>query len=150
MTEDLITWLRSVLDEEERRAKRIRPVSDLRWEYVRDDDGPLVKTASGAWALEDVNVQVWQCEDEMDGCPDAAREWAAEARWIAAHDHESVLRDIKAKRQLLDWLDRLERVADSDDLSWWRLAGHFDVDAARLHLASAYSDRPGYRQEWRV
>lgn len=48
-------------------------------------------------------------------------------RHLARHDPAHVLRDIAAKRALLDWIPR-------------------DVE---YPLASVYSDHPDYREEWR-
>lgn len=70
------------------------------------DLGPRV----GPWQ-RDVAYAVWNCTDEVDGCPEEARGWSAEARFIAAHDpadairrHEAALRVLQRHRpQPGDW-----------------------------------------------
>lgn len=148
MSAELVAWLRSILDEEERIARRV----EGRWTAVSGGYGPEVRVDGDvAWQRE-VNVQVWQCDDEDDGCPDAARGWMAEANHIALHDPTRVLADVRVKRRILD---RYETALDAVDVS----AGTVLAGAAKLRhgayevvlklLAEPYQDRPGFREEWR-
>jgi hypothetical protein len=68
---------------------------------------------------------------------------------VAEHDPARVLRDIDAKRQLI------EKAADADRYSrtTWANAGSAGAASAyramlRL-LALPYADRPGYQESWR-
>lgn len=64
---------------------------------------------------------------------------------IARHDPARVLREVEAKRAIID-----QYVRDSDSDHWEaRLAADdFGEDAVRL-LAAVYADRPGHREEWK-
>jgi hypothetical protein len=153
-TDDLVSWLRQQLDDEERVA-RATDVADFPWvAETTGPYGPQVRTVEDGddaqWSRA-VNVQMWTCDDEQDGCPDVARQWIAEATHIALHDPAAVLRKVEAHRRILD----LHVTRDGTGGTW-------DTDPAALCnedsdvqpcstlrlLASVYSDRPGYRQEW--
>jgi len=58
------------------------------------------------------------------------------------------LLDVRAKRRLLAWLDVVDRFLDQEPMDYYRLGGQADTDVPRQLLASIYSDRPGFRQEW--
>lgn len=51
------------------------------------------------------------------------------------------LRDIAAKRQLLDWLERTRGVADM-----WT----YDVGEPLKILASPHADHPDFKEAWRL
>ncbi len=139
------------MDADERAA---RLAGEDQWSYVDGEFGPQVKLSAGAiWGREDVNdvnVQVWQCKDEQDGCPDQSREMAAEGKHMARHDPARVLADVAAKRAILDAHEELtigccntctEGMHSSEHQSW-------PCATVRL-LALPYADQPGYREEWR-
>lgn len=79
---------------------------------VKAGFGPRV----GPWSRE-VEHAVWQCDDEEDGCPDEARGWKAEARFIAAHRPADAIRRHEAALRVLQ-RHRPERG------DWWFVAGH--------------------------
>jgi hypothetical protein len=85
---DLITTLRSTI---EARLETARAAGGELWTYENGTFGPLVRVGEETWD-RDVNGAMWMCEDELDGCPEIAREWVAEGRHIAANDPASTIR----------------------------------------------------------
>jgi hypothetical protein len=127
--EDLVQWLTAQLDEDERiaRAATLGPwvqsgIGDYGWTVTFGRPGAGVETADTEQGL-------------------------ADADFIAAHNPARVLREIDAKRQLLD---KYAEVAANDvneveyAHGWANALG----EAVRL-LALPYADRPGFREEWR-
>lgn len=127
MTDDLVSWLRTQLDEDEREARAtLGSAGEGRWRWERGDSANgqagLIFDANGAWV--------------------GSNTAEPEARFIVRHDPASVLADIAAKRAILDLLAITEeRTMPTES---WIVA----KQVLRL-LASAYSTRPGYREEWR-
>lgn len=122
------------------------------WRAVTNaDSGPEVTVEPGAdralWSRE-VNYQVWHCDDEQDGCPESARGWIAEAEHIAEHDPVRVLRDVRAKRIILDELSAAIEAADEDPNDPVCTSDVAELWVIARALASVYSHRPGFRQEW--
>jgi len=124
--DDLVTWLRAQLDEDERIAK----ATTERQPYDEWD-------AVGAGDDDDVARSHWEVvKIARMGQSPAARALAVH---IAAHDPARVLREIDAKRRMI------ARVCYHGDLmDWDELHG----DLLRL-LAQPYADRPGYQVKWR-
>ena len=60
-------------------------------DWTADTKAPYGPTV-GPWHRE-VEQAVWSCDDELDGCPEEARGWIAEARHIAANDPACIIRD---------------------------------------------------------
>ena len=125
MTEDLITWLRQQLDEEERDAR--------------------VVEGNGEWDCPSTGVLQLGGVADLDGLVLAPR---GVVYHIINYSPARVLREVEAKRRLLDWLDVVDRFLDQEPMDYYRLGGQADTDEARWLLASIYSDRPGFRQEW--
>lgn len=71
------------------------------------------------------------------------------ARHAVAHDPARVLREINAKRQLVERYERAmeNRRAHPDDLA--SAGALLALHGAVKLLALPYADRPGYREEWR-
>lgn len=139
--DELVRWLGEQLDEDEKVAftagHTLAGELALRWaavssyvypEEVTDNEPPV----AGAPLMSD-----------MPGY-EVAR---ARALHIAEHDPARVLREIDAKRQLLDaYAAVAENDVDEYEYAhgWANALGH----AVRL-LAAAYADRPGYKaEEW--
>jgi hypothetical protein len=149
--EDLVQWLGAQLDEDERiaRAATLGPwvqsgIGDYGWTVDFGRPGAGVETANTEQGL-------------------------ADADFIAAHNPARVLREIDAKRRMLDRFTQAdaERTYIRERYRAAVLEG--DDDRARSHqrelheatlrlqihravagdLASAYAGRPGYREEWR-
>jgi hypothetical protein len=161
--DDLVAWLRAQLDEDERVARAA-------------DEGPwVVGTTSGmAYGGHVVHFedgQIWpqrrvirgshvasapasgkgrMIADLADGYRPSRREENAEH--IARHDPARVLREVEAKRRLLDEVKQLIDTLDAKIESEWG-DGHDgptgESDLLLKLLALPYSDRPGYREEWR-
>jgi hypothetical protein len=156
-TTDLITWLRERLDEDERLAHVA--ASGRRWEAITDGaTSPMVRVGDGdldddgpEW-LRNVNYAMWGCDDEDDGCPDFARGWVAEARHIARHDPTRVLREVEAKRRILDeagWAKQNAEMEGGDPRAAALYQGAWITYQAVLRwLSQVYADRPGYREQW--
>ncbi|MEH0627821.1 DUF6221 family protein [Streptomyces stelliscabiei] len=176
-------WLSAQLDEDERIARaasggtvvgepgnwRSAPGGD-EWETFRtdcDEDELLVALRPGLPRPPDVMSGLWgevvcyrpAFEDPGDESPLSQFEHAAR------HDPARVLREVEAKRQLLEPHEpTMNPSVDSDldnlnDRSTWlpvcsacqSTIGHpgdWPCLPVRLLLAP-YSDRPGYREEWR-
>jgi len=121
MTEDLITWLRQQLDEEERDARSVE--------------------GNGEWDCPSTGVLQLGGVADLDGLVLAPR---GVVYHIINYDPARVLREVEAKRRILDEIDR--RVPGGG-VRWLDVATLRDVMIARA-LALPYSDRPGFRQEW--
>jgi hypothetical protein len=118
--DDLVTWLRAQLDEDERVA---RAASDWPWEA----------TISSSGEQGDVQGVTSAFEDYCCSAEDAAH--------IARWDPARVLAEVDAKRQMLDWLAESEL---SDGTTW-----SFNGDELLKLLALPYADRSGFREEGR-
>ncbi|MFE2710616.1 DUF6221 family protein [Streptomyces mirabilis] len=133
--DDLVQWLGVQFDEDERIARRagdsFRQIGET---------GVIVATEG----------------DRAEEC--ASANWAGIAEHIVAHDPARVLREIDAKRRLVRELLEYEAQFDSDrgcghDADYFASGlhnGHMPKDILGLRLiASGYSHRPGFREEWR-
>ncbi|MFD3654344.1 DUF6221 family protein [Streptomyces sp. NPDC058620] len=134
--DDLVQFLRDRLAEDEQvaRAAMWDELSDVwtarppqaRYEQyiVADylDDGVVVVTPENA---------------DADGV----------GRHIARHDPARVLREVEAKRQLLDTFLPDAAGADEQINDEWRAGSTLAVDLLCL-LALPYTDHPDYRPEW--
>ena len=109
--DDLVTWLRAQLDEDERYAREARP---------------------GPWTADGGMVYVNHPTDEVVNYTESAEHIA---RW----DPARVLREVEAKRKIIDELERCGPTTD----------GHAGLRFAVQCLALPYADRSGYRDEWR-
>ncbi|MFJ3037743.1 DUF6221 family protein [Streptomyces tendae] len=171
--DDLVVWLRAQLDEDERTARAaMNAVSRAplpgagQWRYAESgaDEGGRY------WSITTVapNDMVPTVEVVGSGMSGGGVHEEALARHIAEHDPARVLREIDAKRAMVDAYaeaDAMSR-ATSENYGAWvnseplphpeeaegtaevkdRLKGlHY---ALRL-LALPYADRPGYRDDWR-
>lgn len=61
----------------------------------------------------------------------------ADERHIARHDPARVLREVEAKRRVVDRYSWLREHGDTGDMAW-----------VLPLLAAAYADHPDYRPEW--
>lgn len=132
MTPDLVEWLRAQLDEDEQICRATLWDDDAslgsgRW--IAYDRGPRDGFREARWVVID-----GADEGVMDSRPQAADDEAV-ARHIAEWDPARVLREIDAKRRILDTLHE-----EGGDRMF--------ADVFRL-LALPYADRPGYRKERR-
>lgn len=133
--DDLVAFLRACLEEDERVATAAAARSRPPWsfgEFSVDgaDPGPLVADADGDAVAE---INRWG----LDVMPSELGEHIA--RW----DPSRVLAEVEAKRGILDWYPRMASISGSGGV----LAG---LDLAVQHLAQPFSDRPGFKDEWRL
>ncbi|MEV8042436.1 DUF6221 family protein [Streptomyces griseoluteus] len=128
--DDLVEWLRAQLDEDARIARAILwPGSGnkLDWE--------LVASATIDFGEDEVYVG-----DRTI------------ANHVMAHTPARVLREVAAKRKLLDrWSELQRRIeAETDEAKRGNLAlTRHGLDMFVYQLGTVYADRPGYREEWR-
>lgn len=134
-TEAMVSWLRGVLDDEERVAEAARR-GDGRWEYRDCRDDPDVYP----W-------QVYAPDARMSAGTGFAPQ---EAQHMARHDPAWVLREVEAKRRIIDrYEDCLSRLESEHFEMAARGQVREYVDFVLPLLALPFSDRPGYREEWR-
>lgn len=133
---ELITWLRAHLDTDERLAQSaIRDPRYLRDERTTADDG--------RWRTRDHPHD--ECIVEGAGIMvyDEGGHTAEQARHIATHDPARVLRQVQAHRAILD--DHADIPGDGINYTLREQERAEDVIKA---LASMYSDRDGFKEEW--
>lgn len=126
--DDLVQFLRAQLDEDERIA---RAAGGLAWFRPEHPGDPA--------AIRDSEQERVVCDEG----------WPSEGQTvhIAEWDPARVLREIDAKRRLLDdLLPDLEQADRSIECEW----GHSEDLAQRMLrlLALSYAGTPGYREEW--
>lgn len=134
--DDLVTWLRAQLDNDERMARaadvkqgdpdwRVSPVVITRGEHF------TVRSVRDARPIARV-----QRLDGDEGEPAAILDGAAVAEHIANWDPARVLAEVAAKRRVIEWLHPVDRTGMASILL--------------RTLALPYADCPGYRDEWRL
>lgn len=137
--DELIAFLGARLDEDEQAA---RAASRGPWFVTHDPLGTHVENGDGVGRIVQRSGR-----DRLHD--DGAEENAAH---IARHDPARVLREVEAKRRILD-LHKVGRYgecetcdvgAQSCGCCGW---GESPCDTVRL-LALPYADQPNYRQEW--
>jgi len=128
--DELVRWLGEQLDEDERIARATHPVF-LAWEY---------------------DHSVREVRDLGNGNELVHGIGPHYGEHIAEHDPARVLREIDAKRRMIEAFERTsygENTAPHEDM---RNVSGAKVDSWRFALrllALSYIDRPGYREEWR-
>ena len=140
---DLTAFLSARLDEDEAAAKAAAS-TDHTTLFSKPD------MFAAEWRSHDSAVMV-----ESDAGPvvyDEGVPTVAQAAHIARHDPARVLREVVAKRSLIE--DHTGQCCVNDTCCG-EIAGYFDSEAGDpcpvlLVLAAIYSDHPDYRQEWAV
>ncbi|MFB6787660.1 DUF6221 family protein [Streptomyces olivaceus] len=145
---DLVQWLRAQLDEDERIARAAMWCEDAAaWRAAASEYGTPTRPDGPRWYIED------SLEDGVIRTVDPqASDDEGVARHIAEHDPARVLREIDAKRQVIDLHapGQMEYV-DGDVCMACDVRGgepFYPCKTLRL-LALPYAARPGYREEWR-
>lgn len=118
--DELVRWLGEQLDEDERIAREAGGLGWSRSEHPWDT----------AVAIRDSKGERVVCDE---GWPSEGQEVH-----IAEWDPARVLREIEAKRRIVDRFAWLREHGDTGGTEW-----------VIPLLALAYEDRPGYREEWR-
>lgn len=162
---ELVDWLRAQLDEDERVARaatagpwRVAPeppmfgddeTADVEADWTEtkylNPDPPYSGTLH-EWRPNVIG--------DREGFGAAS---SVNAAHIARHDPARVLRDVAAKRAIVDDLRRYEgairqesaTARPGDPIPANLYAARDALLAAVQHLASAYDDRPGYDESWR-
>jgi len=124
MTDDIAQWLGARLDEDERIARAAHVPN-----WSTDGRRGVYYGVEDSWMTDALTT--------------------ADADHIAAHDPARVLREIDAKRQLVERHERAmeNRRAHPEDLA--SAGALLALHGAVKLLALPYADRPGYREEWR-
>ena len=167
--DDLITWLRAQLDEDELWAKAASSPSSSRpsmepvpggvhwvwglggnWEHYEPD--PLEEYFGENWDGDERTITLITREEfdthSVGPLAHSVLSYVEEVRTvdaahIARHDPARVLAEVDAKRRTLNLhpLRSDGRICNEDE-------DIYPCETVRL-LALPYADRPGYRQEWR-
>ena len=150
---DIVEFLRARLDEDEAAARAASPGG---WTYNGVD------SVSGGMFYDEtrtIGTVYYEQPDDHDGrivrhlLTDEAD---ANGAHIARHDPARVLREVEAKRAILDALADAEQAVSGYDNgnpdnppSYWQEWGNRHALALTVeHLAAVYADHPDYRQEW--
>ncbi|WP_033307362.1 DUF6221 family protein [Streptomyces iakyrus] len=154
--DELVRWLGDQLDEDERIARAaIRVVGDVpgaaNWRFgnaFTDEGGTY-------WQITTLTPDVGgfgPVELVGSGMSGGGAHEPEIARHAVEHDPARVLREIDAKRQVVDMYVKAATVVDNFTDPANRLiaaANRNGFGAALKALALPYADRPGYREEWR-
>ena len=142
MTDDLVTWLRAQLDEDERLARAAFSdaghwsANGSRFIVDQPDDGEWRR---GTLAMDDRRVEGIGITLYDEGGHDEDQ-----AAFIAEHDPARVLREVEAKRRIIEE----HPYAGAGKCETCDLDRDWPCPTLRL-LALPYADRSGYREEWR-
>lgn len=90
------------------------------------------------------SAENWQQVKDAVYCSPAC--YSDDILFIARHDPARVLRDVAAKRAIVDDLAQSDSSAQRTGIPPYLYGG---LHLALRLLASAYADRPGYREAWR-
>lgn len=143
--DELVTWLRAQLDEDERVARAAGEA---------EAGGPVWREGS-TWFRDMLDPVPSQRRAHPNYIPMITEE---DVRHIARHDPARVLREVEAKRRLIGKIGDYEAKIDGE---WGCCHSAADILAGRcpetkVHeitaltlLALPYADRPGYQEEWR-
>jgi len=135
MLDDLVVWLKFQLAREEAMARDAGDGDAGRWNFETDSGGGCAQIRNG---VGDVVVY---------GEGNATDE---EAAHIAYHDPLFVSSDISAKRRIIiRCLEVIETASDHHTVESCDEDDAVLAEAVLRALASAYADRPGYREKWR-
>ena len=137
--DELISFLRRMLDEDERRARACAEVYPAPWDV--SDRGHTAYVRADAPGFRIV------AELEQD---DGIYDWlSVRLDHIARHDPARVLADVAAKRMVLADLDTAIQ-ASKDHPEDMANKGWVLAVVRQIHrLATAYADHADYRAEWR-
>lgn len=138
--DDLITFLRACLDDDERVAREALHDDAVRPGQWTTEHHGMGREPNTCHIAEDRSGHYWSVAHDVF-IPNAAH--------IARWDPARVLADIDAKRRIID-----EHSLESNGacrvctLGWSARPAAYPCPTVRL-LALPYADREGYREEWR-
>ncbi|MFF9003653.1 DUF6221 family protein [Streptomyces achromogenes] len=129
--EDLVPWFRTQLDVDERIARAADDTlgkTNMDWAYQPEDElGGKVVSARGFDLIPDVTAGI--------------------GAHVAGYDPRRVLREVAAKRAIVDDIAHEIHWGARSNLDYQDAVDVFKRTLKRLALP--YADRPGYREEWR-
>lgn len=132
MTDDLVTWLRQQLNDDEEVASDAAGPSASRRRWMRDAISCVVDATDNGLIVYGEGTPTSEQADHI-------------VRW----DPARVLAEVDAKRRILDEvvpdLNRLDGLMETQERGGW----HEDSDKLTRLLALPYADRPGYQEDWR-
>jgi hypothetical protein len=142
---DLVAWLREQIGKDELRAKAAtsgpwdwngwhceRPRFTTYMVFRESDEQEVADTRGASW---------WRREDGDQP------EYPANAEHIARWDPDRALREVEAKRRILDAYEQREEEGQHVDVFGYHATGL--LLAVRM-IAEVYADQPGYREDWRA
>lgn len=142
--DDLVTWLRAQIDADEAKAVAAKRAANREGQLPGGDwvaAGGLVGGPPDD-PRHELGWPLWDCEGSDTLCmnPDTAEH-------VANFDPDRALREVEAKRQIIEMHAAAVAFASRPDSPASGAALALG-DVVRA-LALLYSDRPGYREEWR-
>ena len=140
--DDLVVWLRAQLDEDQWYAEEAASHAAATGTFIGKGTRWHAQDYDRLWAVGDDESKP---DRKLAECGHGGFRLTS---YLARHDPARVLREIDAKRQLLDEL--LPDLEHADRLIEGEWGSGDDVARRFVRLLSLpYSDRPGYREEWR-
>jgi hypothetical protein len=132
--DDLIIWLRTQYDADERIATSAAGAYP---HWVASSGAVCQQDTGGSGYLATGPYETDLDEDVIEH--------------MVLHDPARVLADIAAKRAILDEYERASAAVPEDEQLWNTSENGYRAGLATAieHLATAYADRPGWREEWR-
>lgn len=129
---DLVTFVRARLDERTALAGFADDAAGLDWE---------AGSPTGPWSVSSNELPAGElvATGLLEECSD----------FVAANDPDYVLRDIAAKRAIVDELERNPALVGDPKDPLHNMAHAHWVQAVR-HLAAIDQDHPDYQQEWKL
>ncbi|MDT0567904.1 DUF6221 family protein [Streptomyces sp. DSM 3412] len=151
MTAEFVEWLDAQLAEDKRIALGATWCEDAgTWRAEPSPYGTPARPTGPRWYIEDAMDDGVITTVDPQASPDEDV-----AQHIAEWDPARVLREIDAKRQLLDLHRPMRRRSTGSGggaIEDCQICDHFPAQFPCLTLrllALPYADRPGYREEWR-
>ena len=131
--DDLVQWLRAALDGEAEETRTVAAATEAHWS---PGDEHLSDSVNEAESGAPVVVGTYEYLD-----------WPVR-QFIAAHDPARVLREIDAKRRIVDAHERgpMPKGGTADCAQCWGAV--WPCPTLRL-LALPFADRPGFQESWR-
>lgn len=149
MNDELVAFLCAQLDADEAAAKA---ADEGPWELSWDGQEHQLRAPGSKWPIAEWTYAIRTYGDDVD--EERADCNTADQEHIARHDPARVLREIAAKRAIIDahnddgWCCPVcthEPTSGEDDFR-----GSYNHPCPTLrHLAAVYADRPDYRKEWK-
>lgn len=129
MTPSIVDFLNARLAEDQAAAEAARDLMDEPWKVI--PEGPEEENYSGEYRIS-------------DGVTVAGRVEEAKALHIARHDPARVLREVAAKRAIIEQYEGYVKERMRLMNGWPNL----EIPPFMLALAAVYSNHPDYRKEW--